>query len=429
MRKLSVYIEIKGSSVYVGDIIGQDSNNACFTYSDSYLSDPMCRPISISLPLEKKTFDTAATRIFFEGLLPEGFTRKCVAEWMHADEMDYLSILAGLGNECLGAVRISDVNAGVITSEYRKLSDAEVRKLAREGAVEFAELVTKSHLSLTGASGKVGLYYDAAENQWYLPMGEAPSTHIVKQSHIRLKKIVANEQLCLLTAKNLGIEVPESFIINTGNLEEEDVLFATKRYDRKTGVKSRTLNGLVVPYRLHQEDFGQALGIAASEKYEKNDAGYLRQLFSILRNYSSDPVSDQLKLWDICIFNYLIGNTDNHIKNLSLLYDEDLKSIRLAPAYDIVSTMVYESSAEEMALSIGGDYNINNIARESFEKEAVHSGLGTKIAMKRFDRMAKSFVKAMEHAKAELEGQGFDHIDLICEAILKKGGIGRILHP
>ena len=40
--------------------------------------------------------------------------------------------------------------------------------------------------------------------------------------------------------------------------------------------------------------------------------------------------------------------------NLSLLYSQDLKGVRLAPAYDVVSTAVYESSTKEMALSIGG---------------------------------------------------------------------------
>ena len=69
--------------------------------------------------------------------------------------------------------------------------------------------------------------------------------------------------------------------------------------------------------------------------------------------------------------NYLIGNTDNHIKNFSLLYSEDLKSVRLAPAYDIVSTMIYPSSTENMALSIDGICNINEITRTSFEKEAI----------------------------------------------------------
>ena len=40
--------------------------------------------------------------------------------------------------------------------------------------------------------------------------------------------------------------------------------------------------------------------------------------------------------------------------NLSLLDSQDLKGVRLAPAYDVVSTAIYESSTKEMALSIGG---------------------------------------------------------------------------
>ena len=178
---------------------------------------------------------------------------------MHKDESDYISILAGLGCECLGAIKIVDESDETMKMEYRELSPKEVYALASEGATESAELVTKSHLSLTGASGKVGLYFDKEEGKWYLPIGEAPSTHIVKQSHVRLKKIVSNEQLCLMTAKKLGIDVPE-------------------------------------------------------------------------------------------------------------IYSEDLKSVRLAPAYDIISTMIYESSTENMALSINGVCNINEISRESFEK-------------------------------------------------------------
>ena len=143
-------------------------------------------------------------------------------------------------------------------------------------------------------------------------------------------------------------------------------------------------------------------------------------MFEVLRNYSVDPITDQMKLWDICVFNYLIGNTDNHIKNLSLIYSEDLKSIRLAPAYDIVSTMVYESSTEDMALSIGGTYCIRNITRESFEKEARNVGLGNKMAMKRFDTMVEKFPDALRSAANELSRQGFDGIEELCELILKR---------
>lgn len=427
MRRLSVFIEINGLSKYVGEIVGSDSTDACFTYADSYLDDPEHRAISIGLPLEEKTFNAQRTRIFFEGLLPEGFTRRCVAEWLHIDEHDYVSILAGLGKECLGALKIIDESEKVNILEYRELSEREVYALASEGATESAELVTKSHLSLTGASGKVGLYYNEKENKWYLPIGEAPSTHIVKQSHVRLKKIVANEQLCLLTARYLGIEIPESFIITT-NGDEEAVLFATKRYDRKFSDDNIMLNDMPVPRRLHQEDFAQALGIAASNKYEKNNEGYLKMLFDVLRIYSFDPIADSLKLWDICVFNYLIGNTDNHIKNLSLLYGEDLKTIRLAPAYDIVSTMIYDTSSENMALSINGICNIHGITREDFAKAASHVGIGTKIAMKRFDTMVNGFTDAITKAKTELKSQGFEQVEQICEMIMKKGGISKELN-
>ena len=422
MRRLSVYIEIKGESVYVGEIVGKDSNDACFTYADVYLENSEHRAISIGLPLEEKTFNARRTRVFFEGLLPEGFTRRCVAKWMHMDESDYMSILAGLGRECLGAIKIVDERDEIMQPEYRALSSGEVYALASEGATESAELVTKSHLSLTGASGKVGLYYDKKEDTWYLPIGEAPSTHIVKQSHVRLKKIVTNEQLCLMTARNLGIDVPESFIVST-NGDDETVLFATKRYDRKFIENGKMLDGKAVPHRLHQEDFAQALGIASADKYEKNNEEYMKKLFDVIRAHSADPMTDSLKIWDICVFNYLIGNTDNHIKNLSLLYSEDLKSIRLAPAYDIVSTMIYERSTENMALSINGVCNINEISRELFEKMAAQVGMGSKIAMKRFDVMVKRFVEALNQAKEELKEQGFNQVEEIYEMIIKKGGI------
>ena len=127
-------------------------------------------------------------------------------------------------------------------SSYRLLSHEELLEFAREGATKSAELVIKSHLSLAGASGKTGLYYDRNNNEWYQPAGLAQSTHILKQSHVRLKKIVANEQLCLLTARKLGIRTPDSFIINL-NDKEDDFLFATERYDRKILDTSKELMG------------------------------------------------------------------------------------------------------------------------------------------------------------------------------------------
>lgn len=420
MRNLGVWIEIGGLQTYVGRIIGEKEEDARFSYAEEYLSGNIARPISMHLPLSANAFSVDDTRNFFEGLLPEGFTRRCVAGLLHTDANNYLSLLAGLGNECLGAIKITDENNEVVNADYQKLTIDEVSQLAREGAMETAELVTKSHLSLTGASGKVGLYYDENNKDWYLPKGSAPSTHIVKQSHVRLDGIVTNEQLCMMTAGNMGIEIPESFIVNVGDGRDEEVLLATKRYDRaiKDGLKK--INGLSVPYRLHQEDFSQAMGISAHNKYESDNAGYLKMMFEIIRQKSFNPIADQLKMWDICIFNYLIGNTDNHIKNVSLLYDEELKTVCLAPAYDILSTVIYTSSTRDMAFSIGNEYDIKKITRDSFRREAANIGLGEQMAMKRFDYLANAFSDALNKACDELLGKGFNKAIDIYERIRDK---------
>ena len=426
MRILQVSIERSKEQVNVGIIRGNNGSDASFSYSEDYLADPLAVPVSLSLPLQEEAFSPERTRNYFDGLLPEGFTRRTVAQWMHADENDYISILAGLGRECLGALCIRDQSDTRETVPgYSRLSTDQVKQLAREGVSRSAELVAKAHLSLTGASGKAGLYYDTAHDIWYLPAGSAPSTHILKQSHVRLDSIVVNEQLSMYTASLLGIRVPESFIVNVGKNRDEDVLLATRRYDRIIENDHHTVDGMPLPARLHQEDFAQAMGIASKDKYETGTGRYLKAMFDLLRNHSANPVQDQLALWDMVVFHYLIGNTDGHIKNFSLLYGKNLRTIRLAPAYDILSTAVYEGSTRDMAFSIGGEIELERIGREAFAEEARNVGIGARMALTRFDRMTSGFPAALEKAAAHLEMNGFKGAGVLRGEIMKKGGIAR----
>lgn len=416
--KLKICLQEKGIEREVGQIVGTTFEDATFEYYEEYIQNEG-RPISISLPLEKGSFSAKETQNFFEGLLPEGFTRRTVAEWVHADERDYTKILSVLGNECLGAITVVDEekDQGMQREGYEPLSLEQVKALAKEGASKSAELVTKAHLSLTGASGKVGLYYDENNDKWYLPIGKAPSTHIVKQSHVRLKGIVANEQLALLTAKKLGIDTIESFVVNTGSNQDSEVLLASKRYDRILQ-SNKSIEGLIVPYRLHQEDFAQAMGIASGDKYEYDKKGYMKLMFRLLRDVSANPLEDQLKLWDMISYNYFIGNTDAHIKNYSLIYAPDNNAKRLAPAYDLVSTICYESSTTNMAFAIAGEYDIRRITREHFEEATRETGLATKVLMARFDDLRRNLPEALENAAKELRTQGFEDVEKMKNTIL-----------
>lgn len=419
MRELSVYIELNGIQTLVGTISGEQYNDARFRYVREYIEAREAAPISVSLPFQDDYFSTEQTRNFFESLLPEGFSRKAVADWMKADENDYIAILAQLGRECLGAIKIVEGNDDR-ESGYELLSAERVKALAAEGATKSTEILLETHLSLTGASGKVGLYYNSDNNKWYLPKGDAPSTHIVKQSHVRHKQIVLNEQLCIQTAKRIGIAVPESFIVSNGSQSDQDVLYATPRYDRPLS-ENKIIDGLKCPYRLHQEDFAQALGIFASDKYEKVPSGYMSRMFDLLRHNSVNPIEDQIALLRIIIFNYLIGNTDCHVKNFSLLYSEDLKSKRLAPAYDLVATRVYRTTSN-MSFYIGGELDITKINRNNFTISASEIGLSQKMVLDNFDYVANKLEGAMTEAAEELANKGFDNSISLKNEILKNGG-------
>ena len=91
MSSYQVSIEIGGRQIRVGDILFTNADDAVFSYAEEYLERPDARPISLSLPLQAEHFSPKQTKTFFSGLLPEGFTRRSVASWMHVDEDDYFS--------------------------------------------------------------------------------------------------------------------------------------------------------------------------------------------------------------------------------------------------------------------------------------------------------------------------------------------------
>lgn len=74
--ELNISIELGGAEYSVGIISGEGVADARFTYDKDYISQPDSIPVSVSLPFQDASFTPEQTRCYFEGLLPEGFTRK-----------------------------------------------------------------------------------------------------------------------------------------------------------------------------------------------------------------------------------------------------------------------------------------------------------------------------------------------------------------
>jgi len=266
---------------------------------------------------------------------------------------------------------------------------------------------------LAGAQHKVGLYRDETDNnkRFYLPDGTAASTHIIKTANSVYQGIIFNEFFCTALARACGLSVPDAEIIKTTK-----PMLALKRFDRVIDMDCRYYGGLPSPHRLHQEDFCQALGIERSKKYEAGDNDYPRMISECIRAVSANPLQDIEALALMMVFCYLVGNCDNHIKNLSLIYDKDFKTLRFAPFYDLVCTTLYELD-REMGLRIGSTRLIDSIRRDDFALLGTSLKVGARRMLRLLDDMREHLSEALDSGVAkELSGE-FEAAETIAQEI------------
>jgi serine/threonine-protein kinase HipA len=107
------------------------------------------------------------------------------------------------------------------------------------------------------------------------------------------------------------------------------------------------------------------MGYLPGEKYEAEGGPNITDCFNLLRNHSTFAAEDIDCLLKWLIFCFLIGNYDNHAKNLSLLVTTD--NIRLAPFYDLLSTRVYPGLTKELAIKIDYESDPDGIGVEHWK--------------------------------------------------------------
>lgn len=308
-----------------------------------------------------------------------------IARNLGISERNDHAMLERIGGECAGAVTF--VAAGELLPKredrYRALTDGELaeilRSLPRRPLMAGEEGV---RLSLAGAQDKIAVHVAGAAIS--LPLGGAPSTHILKPAIERFEGVVFNEAVCMKLARAIGMNVAAAA---EGRVEGIDYLLV-ERYDRISSAASS--DGRRTLERAHQEDFCQALGIVPENKYQAEGGPSLKQCFELVREASSVPIIDLQALLDAVVFNYLIGNHDAHGKNFSLLYAAG--QTRLAPLYDLLCTSDYPELSQKMAMKIGGEYVSGAIGPMHFEQLAKEEGLAKPMVKWRVVEMAELIV-------------------------------------
>lgn len=324
-----------------------------FSYDPGYLADPGARAISYSLPLRDEAYSEQKLIPYFDGLLPEGAARRAMAARLDIEPDNYLMLLLRCGLETIGDIAITNGELPDSGGSYRPLSEADLRTMFSD-MEELAESNSEARLSLAGTQGKVGLAHVPGapmEEGWLQPLDGAASTHILKTGS--LPDIPLLEYLCMKAATACGIAAAQVHLLDLGK-----PVLCVERYDRKQ-VHDRDVS---VVSRLHQEDLSQAFGVPPEAKYRELEPATAAAIGSFLRLRSARPIEDLEAFARITCFNYLIGNCDNHLKNLSILYSGSWKSFRLAPAYDLVSTTRFERFSRAMGMRIGSASIIDDVS-------------------------------------------------------------------
>ena len=183
-------------------------------------------------------------------------------------------------------------------------------------------------MSAAGAQQKLLLILrgDAPDYTLFEPVGSEPSMHLLKPDMraAGYPHSAINEFFCMKLAKRMGLDVPDVHF-----LRAPSACYVIDRFDRDTASEPAA--------RLHTIDAMQLLNYDRGFKYQRANAEELGRAIG----QTSTRALARLSVFRWTIFNVVVGNGDAHLKNLSFFVDA--RGYRLAPFYDIVSTVVYHT--------------------------------------------------------------------------------------
>lgn len=228
-----------------------------------------------------------------------------------------------------GNNRYSPAGLKLLSTELKSLKDLEYT--AEEQRIEAYNRASK--MSIQGVQPKLSAKLNIKEEKFDIV--DKGGRYILKPQHHLYPEMPENEDLTMRLADEIGLEIPLHGLIWS---KDNTLTYIIKRFDRK-----RQNDKVAV------EDFAQLAGLSRDTKYEYS----MERIVSVIDTYCTFPAIEKIKLFKLVIFNYLIGNEDMHLKNFSII-NEDNK-VMLSPCYDLVnSTIEYKKQEEEIALPLKG---------------------------------------------------------------------------
>jgi serine/threonine-protein kinase HipA len=404
------YVDLEGAPHFVGRLWArarQKKESASFEYDPAWLQNPLSFSLEPALKLGPGPFHTADDTPMFGAIgdsAPDRWGRALMRrmERRRADrekqaprtlfEIDYLLLVDDQTRA--GALRFKAEEGGPFLREsgagrvpplveLPKLLSAAQRVIDEDETDEDLRLLLAPGSSLGGARPKASV----REQDGRLAIAKFPR----KDDEV---STVLWEAVALELAAKSGINVASARVEKVG---KKPVLIL-QRFDRK-GI-------LRIPF---------LSAMSMLDAKDNQPRSYL-EIVDVLRRYGAAPKRDMEELWRRIVFNIMISNTDDHLRNHGFLY-EGPNGWRLSPAYDLNPVPV-DLKPRILTTSINEDDGTASLdlAMEVAEYFELDASAARKIATQTGRAVLKwrSVAKQMGINDAEIDrmASAFEHADL-----------------
>ncbi len=223
-----------------------------------------------------------------------------------------------------------------------------------------------------------------------MPNDATPTTHILKPTPAdpRFGDLHVNEFVCLRAAGLLGLHAAHVDLVDFAGART----LVARRYDR-----ARTRDGRWL--RLHQEDLMQAMSLPSTKKYQADGGPSVKNIAALLTTLGlADRESARRTFFDAFVFNALVGGSDAHAKNYSLL----LRGARVAvaPLYDAASYAPYLKHGEAVrsSMKVGLAWQVRDVTVEDWLDVATALALEPAFALSRIEHLRTGLPDAVTEA-------------------------------
>lgn len=340
---------LQAGELVVDDPDGRGGLNGRFRYRPEYLGHQRAFPLDpLHLPLAARAFDADRPRAgvhgVFEDSLPDDWGRRLMVRRYRLGraEQRVPHLLGLLGNQGLGAV--SYTTGGTVTPPVAAISSRHLQELAslaerfeQDGAVEDDELALLFAAGSSPGGARPKALIEDKEGAW---LAKFASTRDQLD-------VVSLEAATMELACRAGLDTAETSLVALASRK----CLLVKRFDIAPGGGRNHLISM------------QSL-LKADGYY---NAGY-RDLAEAIRHVSVAPQRDLYLLFRQMVFNAMIGNTDDHLKNFCMLHGAE--GWRMSPAFDLVPNI---GCNREHILRIGLDHRPPDL--ETILTEAKYFGI------------------------------------------------------